>query len=564
MAWLRRKRLTGGAYGDDLHGDDGNDTLSGLAGGDWLNGGIGDDSIDGGTGDDMMTGGTGNDKYFVDSSGDIIVEQSGEGTDTITSSASFDMSANAQNAEILILTGTAHNDATGNGDNNTITGNAGNNRIDGGAGADKMSGGAGNDTYVVDNAGDSVTDTSGIDTVEASITYTLGTGIESLLLTGGGNIHGTGNTGINTLTGNDGDNTLNGGTGADTLIGALGNDVYVVDNIGDVVSEDAAGGFDTVMASANYVLGAEIENLVLTGTRAANGTGNADDNTITGNTGINTLDGGGGFDTLIGGLGNDIYLVHDGDVTVLELSGAGTDTVRSDIDYALDDFVENLVLLGAARIGTGNADANTITGTGGDDTLDGGGSIDKLIGGLGDDTYYVENTRDTVSEGVNGGNDTVYSSAGSFTLSANIETLILTGAAVTGIGNAGHNLITGAAAQNTLSGMTGNDTLDGGAAADTLTGGTGADNFKFTVIDGTVDLVTDFNRSQGDKIDIDDIVSGYDPFSSDLNEFVRFDNTGTNALLWVDGDGAVNGESFVLVATFNRVDLIQGDLSIIP
>lgn len=547
-----KDKLIGGAGGDNLFGHSGNDTLTGNAGSDYLDGGIGDDTLDGGVAADVMAGGAGNDKYMADDSADSVLETAGEGTDTVTSTASFDMSAQAQEVEILVLAGAAHIDATGNALNNTITGNAGNNRIDGGAGADKMSGGAGNDIYVVDNAGDGVTDTGGADTVEASISYVLGMNIEALALTGSDNITGTGNTGINTITGNSGNNTLNGGTGADTLMGGSGDDVYIVDSTGDVVSEIAGEGFDTVMAAATCTLGAELENLILTGTRPANGTGNAGDNTIIGNTGINTLDGGGGFDTLSGGLGNDTYVVHDINSVIVETTGGGSDTVRAEIDYALDLELENLVLLGAARVGTGNAVANTITGTNGNDTIDGGGSIDKLIGGAGDDTYYVENTRDTVSEGTNAGNDTVYSTAGSYTLGANIENLYITGNAVTAIGNGSNNLLdaTGTLMANTLSGMAGNDTLDGGDYADTLIGGTGADSFVFTSTDGTSDTVTDFSRMQGDKLDISDLLIGFDPATSDITQFVRIDTVGTGSVLFVDADGG--GDNFVQIATLTR------------
>ncbi|MBL8714027.1 MAG: calcium-binding protein [Alphaproteobacteria bacterium] len=556
-----RDKMTGGIFADDLYGDDANDTLTGLGGNDWLDGGTGDDTLDGGTGDDSMTGGTGNDKYVVDSSADIIIEQSGEGTDTISSSTSFDMSANAQNVEILILTGTGNIDATGNGGNNTITGNAGNNRIDGGAGADKMAGGAGNDTYVVDDAGDTVTDTAGIDTVEASISWTLGTNLEILLLTGTGDINGTGNTGINTITGNDGSNTLNGGTGADTLIGGLGDDFYVVDNSGDMVSENASGGTDTVFAAATYTLGAEIENLILTGTRAANGTGNAGANTLTGNSGANTLDGGAGADYMSGGGGNDTYIISDlGDVAVETSAAGGTDTVRSAFDYTLDTYFENLVLTGAARVGTGNALANTITGTSGNDTLDGLGGADKLIGGAGDDSYYIDNTRDMASEGTGAGYDAVFSTV-DFTLGANIESLALSGAAVKGTGNTLDNLITGNAGNNTLSGMTGNDTLDGGAGADTLIGGTGADTFRFTATDGVSDTVTDFNRSQGDKLDIKDLLAGFDPLSSDITQFVRIDTVGTNSVLFVDADGG--GDGFVQMATLSRATGLEDEAALL-
>ncbi|MGN6159020.1 MAG: beta strand repeat-containing protein [Devosia sp.] len=478
-----------------------------------LVGNTGNNSLDGGAGADTMQGGAGNDTYVVDAAGDVVIENPGEGTDTIKSSLTFSLAALAD-IENLTLTGTDNINATGNGGNNTLVGNGGNNVIDGGAGADSMTGGAGDDTYYVDDAGDKVVEAAGggTDTVISSVSLTLGANVENLVLAAGaGNISGTGNSLANTLTGNAGDNTLDGGAGIDTLIGNGGNDTFVVDNVGDLVTGGA--GLDTVLSKVSYSIAAnpEIENLTLTGTGNINATGNGSNNVLVGNTGNNSLDGGAGADTMQGGAGNDTYYVDNAGDVVDEQSngGAGIDTVVSTISFDLSDSVhvlgdiEKLTLGGTDAInGTGNALDNTITGNAAGNVLDGGLGNDTMAGGLGNDIYYADSTGDVVTEASNAGTDTVHFTglSGTYTLGANVENLILDGVGDTGgIGSSVDNMMIGNAGNNSLSGGAGDDTLDGGSGgSDTLTGGAGDDTY---IVRHTGDVVSETGGSGIDTVE---------------------------------------------------------------
>nr|MBA3757068.1 calcium-binding protein [Nitrosomonas sp.] len=316
-----------------------------------------------------------------------------------------------------------------------------------------------------------------------------------------------GTPGNDTLDGLGGNDTLNGLGGVDTLIGGTGNDTFVVDTTTDTITELVGGGIDTVQSAVTLTLGAQLENLTLTGAAAINGTGNAASNILTGNSNNNTLNGLGGNDTLnglggvdilIGGTGNDTFVVDTTTDTITELAGGGADTVQSSVTFTLAAQLENLTLTGAALINgtgntaanilTGNSNNNTLSGLDGTDTLNGLGGADTLIGGTGSDIYVVDSTTDIITELAGGGTDTVQSLV-TFTLGAQLERLTLTGAvAISGTGNGAANILTGNSNNNTLNGAGGNDQLIGGIGADILLGGTGIDDFVYTAIDQSTPL----------------------------------------------------------------------------
>lgn len=384
----------------------------------------------------------------------------------------------------------------------------------------------------------------------------------------------------NKTIGTAGNDTLFGTGGPDQLTGLGGNDIYHVTS-GDNVIELVDGGTDTVHSGFSYTLTRNVENLVLTGSAAINGTGNNLANRLTGNTSANrldgregddTLDGGNGNDTLnggdgndilyggagndlldgsagtdtmYGGVGDDIYRLTLGD-RVIEAANQGNDTVYAGFSYTLTGNVENLILTGAASINaignplanrlTGNAAANRMNGQSGNDTLDGGRGNDALNGGNGHDSIVGGAGNDRLSGDKgndrlfgNAGNDSLDGGAGNDTLSGGSGTDQLIGQAGNDLlqGENGNDLLSGGTGMDKLYGGAGRDTLDGGLGKDVLSGGTGADVFLFRSFNDSAagskrDSILDFGR--GDRLDL----SGLDAnLSRKGNQDLEF--TGTQA-----------------------------------
>jgi Ca2+-binding RTX toxin-like protein len=531
-----------------------NINASGNAQDNYLWGNAGNNTLDGKTGADIMYGGAGNDTYIVDNAAEQVWEWSGVismvdagGIDTVKSSVDWTAGYYIEN---IILTGNAisatgnelDNILTGNAFDNTLTGNWGNDILDGGAGADTLYGGVGDDSYVVDNVGDQVIENDdgfgpGTDTVISSISYSLGTYIENLTLSGSGNLTGKGNAQNNILIGNTGNNTLNGGAGADTMIGGAGDDTYFVDNTLDIVTELNAQGTDSVYATVSYALGDFIERLTLGGTDNLTGKGNGQANTLIGNNGNNTLNGGGGADIMNGGAGNDTYIVDNAGDVIIEGNGGGSDSVYANLSYSLTgSYLENLFLTGTANINaTGNAGSNLLVGNGGNNVFNGGAGADTMNGGAGNDLYYVDNAGDVIIEGNGGGTDSVYTGISYSLTGSYLENIFLTGTAnINASGNAGDNLLVGNSGNNILNGGAGNDTMNGGAGDDIY------------YVDSTLDVVIEGN---GGGIDTVYSTGSYSLggsyveklFLTGTNNTNAAGNAGDNLLVGNDGNNVING-----------------------
>ncbi|OPH36410.1 calcium-binding protein [Moraxella lacunata] len=226
--------------------------------------------------------------------------------------------------------------------------------------------------------------------------------------------------------------------------------------------------------------------------------GNAGDDTLDGGSGNDILDGGLGADRLLGGADNDTYHVNESGDEVIENAKEGEDIVISEIDHTLTQNVENLTLTNnqQAITATGNNLNNILTGNTFNNILDGRAGIDTMIGGLGDDTYYVDNTLDIIIEKTGEGYDSVIASS-DYTLSEHVENLTLIGDAIVAIGNDLDNILIGNEKFNRLDGGHGDDTLDGGLGADTMIGGLGADTYH---VDNALDVIIELPNKGYDTI----------------------------------------------------------------
>jgi VCBS repeat-containing protein len=555
-----------------IGGLDSNDVLLGTAGADVLNGGAGADT---------MSGGLGNDTYYVDNTGDSVVEHVGEGNDRVVASVSFTLAA-GQEIETLTTAdqaGTTALNLTGNEFAQTLIGNAGANILSGGGGGDYLIGLGGDDVLI----GNAATPSA-----------------------------------------------LQGGTG---------NDCYYVFQTGDSITEFAGEGNDRIITTVSYTLsgGQEIETLMTAdqaGTAAIDLTGNALAQVIIGNAGANLLSGGGGGDYLIGlggddvlvgnaaapsalqgGTGNDWYYVFQTGDSITEFAGEGNDRIITTVSYTLSAGVEVETLAAADQAGTsaidltgnalaqviiGNAGANLLSSGGGGDYLIGLGGDDVLVGnaatpsalqgGTGNDWYYVFQTGDSITEFAGEGNDRITTTV-SYTLSAGVEVETLAASDQSGTaaidlvgndfgqlilgtngvnvlsGNGGADQIVGLGGDDVLLGGDGDDQLNGGAGNDVLNGGAGADLFVLADALGAsnVDTIQDFAPG-ADRIALDhNIFTGLSTgvlsagafvtgtAAQDADDRIIYDAATGNVYFDADGNGAGAAMLFATLANHPTV-----------
>ena len=476
-----------------------------------------------------ITGGTDNGTTVsaTDAYGTLTVTKATGAYSFVANSAAIEpLSANVTDSTLTVTvsdgTINANQAFTVNITQNGITETNGNDTFYGTAGADHWAGLQGNDTYYVNNVGDTITElpNQGWDTVYSSISYTLPVNVEALVLQeSAGNANATGNNAYNYLVGNSGNNVLSDGGAANQMAGGAGNDTYNVSNAGDVIVENANAGWDMVWSSVSYTLPTNVEALYLYDSAGnANATGNTGNTYLVGNSHNNILSDGGGAATMSGGAGNDSYYVNNSADVITETANQGTDSVYASISYTLSANVENLILTGTAAINaTGNGAGNVLTGNSADNIISDGGSagVATMAGGAGNDTYYVNNSADVITENANAGWDTVYSST-SYTLPVNVEAVVLQE-------SAGNATIKGNNAYNYLVGNSSDNILVDGSATNQMAGGAGNDTYSVS--------------HSGDVI-VENTNAGWDTVWSSVNYTLP---TNVEELLLYKGAGNING-----------------------
>ncbi len=363
----------------------------------------------------------------------------------------------------------------------------------------------------------------------------------------------TGNMAVNRLEGGGGDDILDGGAGADTMIGGSGYDIYYVDDVGDAIVDPDDWGSDTVYSSVTYALAATLENLILTGTGAANGTGNSLGNTLTGNAGDNTLVSGGGADMIDGGAGNDRIVIDDFDF-LWAYGGDGADTLvlqGAGYAFSMPEPSWSTKTRGFEHFDiTGSGDNSLYVSKAA--VLSGGEQVGSKR------VVIVERDRGDVVHFSDGGwtnAGTVTTAKGAFDrwVSGNAEVHVeqVPGAIV--VGTVDNDSLNGGDGNDILYGQAGDDTLSGGMAAaggtNQLWGGTGNDTASYVFLNDVIyaDLGAQAAHVGGVLVDqmnsIENLIggAGNDVLVGDAGGNVLSGGAGVDILYGLGGDDTLIG-----------------------
>lgn len=538
--------IAAGTTIEKFYGGDGNDNITGNSVANEIHGGRGNDTLNGGAGNDTLDGGAGTDTALYALAADnfdftfnnattvtVTHKNSGaQGTDSLLNIETFSFNGtvysraglesyvaarSAVTLPILVslnIGGSTYNVSSSAAGTTTVTA------------ADMGYGGSSGNQFSITRAGNALTldvldpnapsslslrASSGGDTITVngaahptlSVLLRGGSGGDTLTV----NVDNT-----NTLYGYDGNDTLSGGGGSDRLDGGDGADTL-----------NGGAGIDTLTAGN----GDDILN------------GGDGDDMLYGGAGNDALDGGAGADRLYGQDGDDVIDAGDGNDIVY--GGNGIDTIGGDTgnDKIYADTGNDIV--------HGGDGDDTIYGYADNDTLYGDAGVDTLLGGIGSDMLYGGDGNDLVRG--EDGDDTLYGENGNDTLYGGAGTDALYGAA-------GNDYLYGEDGNDTLYGDTGSDSLRGGNGDDLLVmnagghtayGDAGADVYGWAVADGNIDRIYGFIAADGDKLNLTDILSGFTPGSSDIDDFVKIIvNSSSFSTLQIDADGGAN--AFVTVA----------------
>ena len=277
--------------------------------------------------------------------------------------------------------------------------------------------------------------------------------------------------------------------------------------------------------------------------------GDLGDDYLRGGAGNDTLYGGAGNDTIYGDLGNDT--LNGGDGEDILKGGDGEDILKG------GDGADTLY---------GEDGNDILNGDNGEDILKGGNGEDTINGGYGNDRLYGQNDDDTLNGSFDNdylrggsGHDYLFGGYGEDTL----------------YGDDGNDYLGGNEGDDTLYGGEGNDVLEGGKGRDRLQGDSGDDTFLFfadDAIDGNVDRIVDFSTTEGDVVEFENVLIGYDPLSDAISDFITLKETSTNTYIKVDADGNGTDHEAQYIARIEGItgqwsdaqDMIdQGDLIIL-